>query len=212
MNEAFLCFDGFNLYALNKTGLEMRRKVLKSTAIPVSVGFAPTKALSKIANKLAKKFPDRTGGAYVIDSEEKRIKALKWLSIDDVWGIGRQHSKKLSYFSLKTARDFTQMSDYWVEKNMSVVGLRLKRELEGKRTLELEELRSKQSIATTRSFDEMYTTIGQLKERVVTFTATCAEKPREQKSCCNAVMVFIHTNYFREDLPQCSRSVDSVSM
>ena len=38
--------------------------------------IAPTKALSKVANKIARKFPQETKGVYVIDSEEKRIKAL----------------------------------------------------------------------------------------------------------------------------------------
>jgi DNA polymerase V len=55
-------------------------------------GFAPTKALAKVANKITKKFPERTQNYYVIDNEEKRIKALKWTKIEDVWGIGRQFS------------------------------------------------------------------------------------------------------------------------
>jgi len=74
----------------------MRQHVLKWTGIPVSVGIAPTKSLSKVANKIAKKFTELTGGSYVIDNEEKRIKALKWLHVEDVRGIGRRYSKKLS--------------------------------------------------------------------------------------------------------------------
>jgi DNA polymerase V len=207
IDEAFLDFRGFGLFDLQEVGVRMRREVLKSTGIPVSVGFAPTKALAKIANRIAKKFPERTGGVYIIDSEEKRVKALKWLSVDDVWGIGRQHAKKLAYLGIRTAWDFIQLSDEWVKKHLSVVGLRLKRELEGERTLEMEDVRQKQSIATTRSFDKMYTTLEELNERVATFAVTCAEKLRQQHSCCNAVMVFVHTNFYREDLDQYSRSM-----
>lgn len=207
IDEAFLSFKGFGLFDLHKTGLEMRSQVLQWTGIPTSVGIAPTKALAKVANKIAKKFPEKTGGVYLIDSEEKRIKALKWLTIDDVWGIGRQNAKKLEQFGIKKAYDFTLLSDYWVRKHLSVVGFRLKRELEGQPTLEMEEVRNKQSIATTRSFDKMYTGYEELKERVVTFSASCAEKLRAQNSCCNAMMIFLHTNFFREDLPQNSRSV-----
>jgi DNA polymerase V len=205
IDEAFLDFEGFDLFDLNRIGNEMRQKVRQWTGIPISVGFAPTKALAKVANKIAKKFPEQTGGVYVIDREEKREKALKWMEIGDVWGIGRQNQKKLENFGIRKAWGFTQLSDYWVKKNLSVVGLRLKWELQGKKTLAMEEIQSKKSIATTRSFDEMYTTIDQLRERVVTFAVSCAEKLRAQKSCCNALMVFIHTNYFREDLPQCNR-------
>jgi DNA polymerase V len=207
IDEAFLDFRGFGLFDLQEVGARMRREVLKCTGIPVSVGFAPTKALSKVANRIAKKFPERTGGVYIIDSEAKRTKALKWLSVDDVWGIGRQHAKKLAYLGIRTAWDFIQLSDDWVKKHMSVVGLRLKRELEGERTLEMDDVKQKQSIATTRSFDKMYTTLEELNERVATFAVTCAEKLRQQHSCCNAVMVFVHTNFYREDLDQYSRSM-----
>jgi Nucleotidyltransferase/DNA polymerase involved in DNA repair len=207
IDEAFLNFDGFELFDLPMMGLEMREKILKGTGIPVSVGFASTKALAKIANCVAKKFPERTGGVYLIDTDEKRLKALKWLKVEDVWGIGRQHAKKLAYLGIRTAFDFVQLPDSWVKNNMSVVGLRLKRELEGERTLELEDIKQKQSIATTRSFDKMYTTLPELNERVVTFAVTGAEKLRQQKCCCNALMVFIHTNYFKDDLAQCNRNI-----
>ena len=73
---------------LHTYGSEMRQRILKWTGIPTCVGIAPTKALSKVANKIARKFPKETGGVYVIDSEEKRIKALKWTKLKDVWGIG----------------------------------------------------------------------------------------------------------------------------
>ncbi len=72
----------------------MKKQVRQWTGIPVSIGFAPTKALAKIANKIAKKFSSKTQGVYVIDTEEKRTKALKWTAVKDIWGIGRQHAKK----------------------------------------------------------------------------------------------------------------------
>ena len=143
IDEAFLQFDGFDLFSLQEIGMKIRKTVYKSTGIPVSVGFAETKALAKVANKIAKKFTDRTGGVYIIDTEEKRTKALNWTKVEDVWGIGRQHTKRLQYYGVKSAFDFTQMGDGWVWKNMAVVGLRLKRELEGKRTLELEHPKEK---------------------------------------------------------------------
>ena len=37
----------------------------------ISVGIAPTKALSKLANRIAKKYPIETKGVYIIDSDEK---------------------------------------------------------------------------------------------------------------------------------------------
>lgn len=207
IDEAFLKLHGFEQYNLQEYGEQMRYRVTKWTGIPISVGIAPTKALAKVANRIAKKFPDRTKGVYLIDSEEKRIKALKWLPIEDVWGIGRQYAKRLKAQQVFTAYDFTQLSDAWAKKHMAIVGLRLKQDLQGIPTLDLEEVQPKQTIATTRSFETNYTTYDQLAERVSTFAASCAEKLRKQKSCCSALMVFIHTNGHRADLPQYSRNI-----
>ncbi|MGL2986363.1 Y-family DNA polymerase [Flavobacterium sp. RSSA_27] len=207
IDEAFLKFTGFDYVNLEEYGIQIQRTVTKNTGIPISVGFAPTKALAKVANKIAKKFPERTKSVYVIDTEEKRIKALKWTKIEDVWGIGRKHNKRLQAKKVFTAYQFTQLPDEWVRKEMAVVGLRLKHELEGKPTLDLELPKSKKMIATTRSFEKPMTKREDMAERVATFTASCAQKLRKQNSHCNMIMVFVHTNYFRKDQPQYSRNI-----
>ena len=207
IDEAFLKLTGFENYNLQNYGEEIQLKVTKWTGIPISVGIAPTKALSKIANRIAKKFPDKTKSVFFIDTDEKRIKALKWIKIEDVWGIGRQHSRRLKAMNVNTAYDFTQLNDSWVQKHMAIVGLRLKHDLQGIPTLDIETVNPKKNIATTRSFEKNYTDIEQMKERVTTFAVSCAEKLRKQKSCCNSLMVFIHTNGNRKDLPQYNRNI-----
>ncbi|MHA8061407.1 Y-family DNA polymerase [Aquirufa beregesia] len=207
IDEAFLDFKGFTSFNLNEVGLKIQREVTKGTGIPISVGVAPTKALAKVANKIAKKYPQVTKSVYLMDTEEKRIKALKWTKIEDVWGIGRKYANRLRIQQVFTAYDFTLLPDEWVKKEMSIVGLRLKRELEGVPTLDLEEVKDKQMIATTRSFETMYSTIDDIAERVATFTSSSAEKLRKQGSHCTMIMVFVQSNYFRKDLPQYSRNI-----
>ena len=207
IDEAFLKFQGFEMFDLDEYGVRIQRTVTKGTGIPVSIGFAPTKALAKVANKIAKKFPERTQSVYTIDNEEKRIKALKWTKIEDVWGIGRKHAKRLKNIKITNAYQFTQLNDDWVRKEMAVVGLRLKHELQGKPTLNLEAPKNKKMIATTRSFEKMYTKFEDISERVSTFTASCSEKLRKQESHCNMIMVFVQTNHFRKDQPQYSRNI-----
>src|SRR5690606_26009680 len=145
--------------------------------------FAPTKALAKLANRIAKKYPEQTKGVYNMSTVELRIKALKWLKIEDVWGIGRRHALRLSVRGVKTAYDFTLLSDDWIKKNMAIVGLRLKRDLCGIRTLDLEASKSKKNIATTRSFSNNIVDFDQLRERVSSYAVSCAEKLRKQDSC-----------------------------
>lgn len=207
IDEAFIKFEGFERFNLQHIGESMHRRVTKGTGIPISVGIAPTKSLAKVANRIAKKFPEHTNNVYLIDDEEKRIKALRWLKIEDVWGIGRKHAKRLQAIGVKTALDFTMLDDRWVQENMAIVGLRLKRDLEGKPTLDLEEAQQKKNIAITRSFEGNHSERDFLEERISTFAVTCAEKLRLQKSCCNSVMVFIQTNRHRVELPQYNRNI-----
>ena len=207
IDEAFLKFDGFDSYDLKKYGEKIQKVVTKGTGIPISVGIAPTKTLAKVANKIAKKYPIKTRSSYVIDTEQKRIKALKWTEIDDVWGIGSRYAIKLRNIGVQNAYQFSILSNDWVKKEMSIVGLRIKHELMGSPMLDLEKIQHKKAIATTRSFERPYTQYEDLSERVSAFTAYSSEKLRKQNSHSNLVMVFIRTNYFRKDQPQYSRSI-----
>jgi len=193
IDEAFLNFDGLDVLEYHDYGLQMKTRVQKWVGIPVCIGFAETKALSKVANKIAKKFQDRTQGVYVIDSEEKRIKALKWTKIEDVWGIGYRTTKKAKLRNIVTALDFIQpQHEAWIKKEMGVIGLRLKYELEGKSVLDLEAIHDqKKSIATTRSFPKQISDFDLLRERVATFASVCAEKLRKQNSCCHTIIVML---------------------
>jgi len=172
------------------------------TGIPISIGFAPTKALAKVANRIAKKYPVQTNSCHIIQSEESRLKALKWLKVEDIWGVGRQHAKRLWHVGVKTAFDFTQLSDAWVRRNMSVIGLRLKHDLQGIPTIQMEEINPKKSITTSRSFERNLVEFEEVKERVVTFMVMCAEKLRKQKCCCTSFYLFLRTNSHRQDLEQ----------
>jgi DNA polymerase V len=203
IDECFLKMEGYETYFDYKTmGLEMKTKVQKWVGIPISIGYAETKALAKIANKIAKKFPLQTQGVHIIDTEEKRIKALKWTEIGDVWGIGRQHTKRLKAIGINNAYQFTQLADEWVRKNMTVQGLRLKNDLMGISSIQMENIHDKKNIACTRSFETMFDKFQDVSERVATFSANLGEKLRKQNSHCSLISVFILSNYHRKDLEQ----------
>lgn len=202
IDEAFLEFKGFKNYDFNDYGNQIRKRILKWTGIPTCVGIASTKALSKVANKIARKFPEQTKGVYVIDSDEKRIKALKWTKIEDVWGIGWRLQKRLKAKGCKTAFDFTQLHDDWVRKTFSITEWKLKKDLEGNPKILLDEPKNKRAIATTRSFDYTYSDLNYIKERVSTFATSCAEKLRKQQSSCNMIYVMLSSDRHKKDAQQ----------
>ena len=202
IDESFLKLEGFEGYNLTDYGMLMKNRILKWTGIPTCAGIAPTKALSKVANKIARKYPDQTNGVYVIDTEVKRINALKWTKIKDIWGIGKKLSNRLAIKGCKNAYDFTQLPESWVKSNLSVVESRLQRDLLGIPTLDLEIQKSKKSISTTRTFEKPLKELDKIKERVSTFAFVSGEKLRRQNSHCHMIIVILRSNYFREDLKQ----------
>lgn len=200
IDEAFVNLDGIR--DIPSLGTDIVNRVNRGTGIPVSLGIAPTKTLAKVANKFAKKYP-----AYnrlcIIDTEEKRIKALKLFEIGDVWGIGRRQAAKLQRQGVRSAYDFTLLSGAWVRKHMTVVGERTWKELRGISCIDMESAPpARKQICTSRSFGKMLTGLAPMSEAIATHASTCARKLRKQKSYAMSLMVFIHTNRFREDLPQ----------
>jgi DNA polymerase V len=194
IDEAFLDLTGI-LVDYEVYGKTIRATVLKNIGLPVCIGVAETKTLAKIANKLAKK----QTGVFVIDSERKRDWALRNTAIEDVWGIGRQYSKKLISMGVKTAYDFSQLDSAWVRKTMSVVGLRTKEELLGHPCIAFETIvQAKQNIATTRAFGTKLSDFNLISQALSTHAVRCAEKLRKQQSVAQYVTIFIHTDPFSD--------------
>lgn len=206
IDECFLDLEGMDI-DFRAYALQMKKQVEKWTHIPISIGIGDTKSLAKTATRIAKKFPSQTAGVHHIDSEKKRIKALKWLPVEDVWGIGSRSAKKLYQQGVTNVYQFTLLSDNWVKTYLTVVGLRLKHDLSGIPVLQLEEVKTKQSIATTRTFEQALTDFDELHERITTFATKCAEKLRKQQSCCRVMQIFITTNFFKETEAQYSNSI-----
>lgn len=205
IDEAFLNLTGLPIdWAVYAQSI--RETVGRHIGIPVSIGVAPTKVLAKVANHRAKKIPEQRGVCVLAHPREIEA-ALKNFDVGEVWGIGRQYGKLLNSIKVYTAWDFLQLDDDWVRKKMTVVGLRIKKELAGIACLEMELIPpAKKVICTSRSFGRDQTELEPLKEAVATYTARCAEKLRRQHSCAGMLMVFIHTNGFKANEPQYERN------
>ena len=203
IDEAFLDLSGMgDAEQLTEYCKKMVRHIRKGTGIPISLGIAPTKTLAKMASKFAKKYKGYEG-VCLIDSEEKREKALKLFEVGDVWGIGHRSVEKLNYYGIKTAWDLTQKSESWVRRELTVTGVRTWKELQGESCISIEELPHKKSICTSRSFaDQGLNKLADVEETIANFAAQCSRKLRKQHTVCNSITIFAHTSRFRQDLPQ----------
>lgn len=207
IDEAFLHFDGMKLFDLHEYASNISKTVKRNTGIPLSIGIAHTKTLAKVANHIAKKSKSKSG-AFVIADEQQRIDALKDFEVDKIWGVGRQYAKFLRNAGINTALDFTECNRDWVKKNLTVMGLRMWEELKGMPCHEIEPLpQNKKNICTSRSFGNMLENIEPIAEAVSTYAARCGAKLRRQKSAAGVILVFLHTNRFRHDLPQYGKNI-----
>ena len=79
-NDTFLN----NEFLLHQYGARISADVLRAVGIPISIGIAETKTLAKIGSKFAKKYKGYQG-CSLIDTDERRHKALSLFPIEDVW-------------------------------------------------------------------------------------------------------------------------------
>ena len=202
IDECFVYLDGMENIDLQKWGENLHKRIKKSVGMPVSIGLAPNKTLAKIASKLAKKFKEYKH-CCIIDEDYKRIAALKWLPIEDVWGIGRRYAAKLQSLGCKTAYDFACHHKDWVRVTFNNINIvRTWQELNGEDVVPNEELAKKKSICTSRSFNGMIADKDTLRTHISNYASRCAEKLRKQNTVASIVGVFVSSNPFREDLLQ----------
>lgn len=202
IDECFVYLDGMEKIDLHKWGVNLHHRIKKSVGMPVSIGLAPNKTLAKIASKLAKKY-EAYRHCCIIDEDYKRIAALKWLPIEDVWGIGRRYAAKLQSLGCKTAFDFAEHHKEWVSQTFNNINIvRTWQELNGEDCVPNEVLAKKKSICTSRSFKGMIGDFEALRTQVANYAARCAEKLRKQDTVASIIGVFLSTNPFREDLLQ----------
>ncbi|MEY3432755.1 MAG: hypothetical protein RL131_691 [Bacteroidota bacterium] len=201
VDEAFVNLSHLPFAALQPFAEQMRDVVGQWTGIPVSIGVAPTKLLSKVANRLAKKNKAVTGCILVLSDPDKIQWALEQTDVSDLWGVGRRYARKLKEaYGVNTAWQLKHMPLEWARKNLGgIVGVRMIRELNGESCIPLKDpLEKKKMIATTRMFGKPVFDLQPLKEAIATFTARAAEKLRRQYSAAASVDVFVVTNGSRD--------------
>lgn len=199
VDEAFLDLDMVPDEDLHTEAAQIRQTTEKWTGINVSVGVAPTKVLSKTANRLAKKNKKQTDCVLVLETEDKIREALQKTDVADIWGVGYRYAVKLKeMFSIYNAWQLSRMNTEWAKKNLGgVVGVRLIKELNGEPCLEMKDpLETKKMIATTRMFGIPVFDIRSLKEAVATYTSRAAEKLRRQYGAASSLNVFVVSNEY----------------
>ncbi len=203
VDESFLEVSSLLIEDYQKWGQDLSARVEKWTGIPVSVGIGPSKTLAKAASEYAKKHPKTEGAFSVVQGQsletteaEAYKKCLKWLPVEDIWGVGRALGPKLRARGVKTAYDLTKVSEDWILDTMTIRGLKTVRELKGESSipLELGQNNSQQkSISSTRSFGKTVRAPHELESAIASFAAKIASSLRRKSQVAAEVVVFLRS-------------------
>ena len=195
IDEAFIELTNMNV-DYESYVRQMRKVILQYTGIPVSIGVASTKTLTKVANHIAKDDESLEGVCSLIQ-HENLDQVLEDTNVADVWGVGRQLSKKLIANGIFNAKLLKNCEDAWVRKMMSVNGLKTVSELREISCLDLEETSAtRKSCCTTRSFGKPLINLEDIEQAVTTFARRATERIRGENLIASTVSVFLRTNPF----------------
>ena len=203
IDESFLDLSGFGSCDLIQYGQQMRKRILKWTGLPVSVGIASTKTLSKLANHCAKKRPAFSGVCNFNTMSELELDALlAQLDVGEIWGIGRKLAPQLQALGFSSALDLKRANPQRIRQQFSVVMEKTIRELNGTVCIELEEISPpKQQIISSRSFGYAVCDYNSLAESITLYVCSASEKLRRQHCFSGSVYIYIRTSPFKPNDP-----------
>ena len=194
IDEAFMNLEG--IPKQKQFASKLQKKILTWTGIPISIGIAPNKTLSKVANYIAKKEIDN--GVHILFTNKQIKEVLKIFPINKIWGIGNKLYQKLYNENINTAYELTQKSDKWIQNNMSITGLKMVKELRGEVCYNLiNKTKPKKSIMTSRTFGKKINNFQELAQAISTYANICAEKLRQEGGCAKTIHIMIFTNTFK---------------
>ena len=198
IDEAFLILNKYSERSFVSRAEGIKKIIRKWIGIPVSIGIANNKTLSKVANHLAKKDELGTQVVELLDRRQIEI-ALKVLEVGDIWGIGSRISKFLQSNSIQTAYDLYSSDPRWVRQHLGVVGERTYRELHGEMCFPIiENPEAKKQCRVSRSFESYVENFKELEQRIISYATRASEKIRSDQLQAKRITVFIRSNKFNK--------------
>ena len=207
VDEAFFTLKHKDVDTSHRVMAQLVKRIRQYVGIPVSIGFAPSRTLAKVANHIAKKDPRITDGVYWLIRPEAIDIILRRTPIEDVWGVGRRLSASLHSRGIKTAADFVKMPPSLLRSLYSVTLERTQRELMGHDCQIANPVTvAHKTIMTSRTFGKVITSRDEIADAIVSFAERTARQLRDEGSVAGSIMTFVRGDRFREDLPFYSNS------
>jgi DNA polymerase V len=192
IDEAFLNFPALAVNDPSRYASRMREMVDRIIGIPISVGIAPTKTLSKLASDRAKK----TAHGVMEITERNLYGMLETAKIGDIWGIGHKTSEKLNMYGIFSAGDFVTKDPVWVKKHLTVRGLMTQLELKGQRCIPLAAGASPpKSIQVSRTWGTVLESFEDVMPAMTENVLSAGKQLRQNSLAAGTMSVYVRYGY-----------------
>lgn len=199
IDEAFLDLTGLKkLYrcSYEEILVNLRKDILDEIGIPVSIGFAPTKTLAKLACEHVKISDNKTGVEQIKMSQLDFI--LRKTPVDAIWGVGKNTAALFNKYGIYYANEIVKQNEFWLKKIWGKRGLELKMELSGVSAYPVDsKVEMPKSIQKTCAFSQFTSDRTYIKNSIHYHSHQVCSKLRKLGLQAEIVYVMLRTKDFQ---------------
>lgn len=207
VDESFLDLSELNIEDYAKWGRQLRDHLLKAVGVPVAIGLAPSKTLTKLAASHAKR---AEGGALDLITAPS-VELASYLAatpIAKVWGVGWRLAPRLRAENINTALDLAHMRPAYANQLMGVHGRQMVAELNGLYCHPLETIsKVRQSVMHGRLFGADTDNFAVIEAAVASLVARATYRLRRDNLLAHRAAVVLNTNRHKPGYVRKSRQV-----
>ncbi|BBL22359.1 MULTISPECIES: Y-family DNA polymerase [Acinetobacter] len=209
IDEAWLDLTAYEANLdLTEYAYEILKRLMKYLGLPACIGIGRSKTEAKLANHLAKKNKQLNGVCNLTAIDYSWTESMyQSIEVGEIWGVGRQHAKKLNSLGIITVLDFLNAKPQMIKDQFSIVMQRTLLELQGISCIEIEHApQAKKQIIASRSFGQKVYNKDELKEAITLYVQDAVSRLRSEKLLCGCIIGFAHSNPFDSSQPLYKRS------
>ena len=186
IDEFYIDASGMDRYfGAFKWATELRGRIIKETALPISLAMSVNKLVSKVATGEFKP----NAQARIAPGEEKDF--LAPLAVDKIPMIGKQTASFLYDMGVRTVRTLREMPAQFLVSAFGKNGLSLWKKAHAEDTSPVVPYSEQKSISTECTFDSDTIDVRRLKSILIAMVEKVAFNLREQRklACCVTVKI-----------------------
>lgn len=209
IDEAWLDLTAYEANLdLTEYAHEILKRLMKYLGLPACIGIGRSKTEAKLANYLAKKNKQLNGVCNLTAIDYSWTEGMyQSIEVGEIWGVGRQHAKKLNSLGIITVLDFLNAKPQMIKDQFSIVMQRTLLELQGISCIEIDHApQAKKQIIASRSFGQKVYNKDELKEAITLYVQDAVSRLRSEKLLCGCIIGFAHSNPFDSSQPFYKRS------